>query len=170
MPDYENFVAAVEAEGQPEKAFEALEKLTKDLVGVKLFTVMTSDTNKKVAERVYSNMPDAYPVSGTKPYNETYWSDITLKQKRTFVANTIEDIAKVFDDHELIKSLGCESVINVPIIVDGLVIGTINCLDEEGFYTEDRVKAADALKLPGAVAMLLLEKSREAGPSKEMGA
>lgn len=163
MPDYENFVAAVEAEGQPEKAFAALEQLTRDLVGVKLFTVMTSDTNKKVAERVYSNMPDAYPVSGTKPYNETHWSDITLKQKRTFVANTIDDISKVFDDYPLIKSLGCESVINVPIIVDGLVIGTINCLHEKGFYTDDRVRAADALKLPGAVAMLLLEKSREAG-------
>lgn len=169
MPDYENFVAAVAETGQPQKAFAALEQLTRDLVGVKLFTVMTSDTNKKLAERVYSNMPDAYPVSGTKPYNETYWSDITLKQKRTFVANTIEDISKVFDDHPLIKSLGCESVINVPITVDGLVIGTINCLHEEGFYTEDRVKAAEALKLPGTVAMLLLAKSREADQAKETG-
>jgi GAF domain-containing protein len=161
MPDYENFVAAVGEHGQPGKAFAALEELTREIVGVKLFTVMTSDTKEKVSERVYSNMPDAYPVSGTKPYNETHWSDITLKQKRTFVANTIDDIAQVFGDHELIKSLGCESVINVPIIVDGAVIGTINCLHEQGFYTEDRVKAADALKLPGAVAMLLLEKIRE---------
>jgi GAF domain-containing protein len=163
MPDYQNFVAAVEESGQPEKAFAALEKLTRELVGVKLFTVMTSDTRARVSERVYSNMPDAYPVSGTKPYNETHWSDITLRQKRTFVANTIDDIAKVFDDHELIKSLGCESVINVPIIVDGLVLGTINCLHEQGFYTDDRVKAADALKLPGALCMMLLERTREAG-------
>jgi GAF domain-containing protein len=165
MPDYQKFVAAVEENGQPEKAFEALEELTRELVGVKLFTVMTSDTAAKVAERVYSNMPDAYPVSGTKPYNETHWSDITLKQKRTFVANTIDDIAQVFDDYELIKSLGCESVINVPIIVDGAVIGTINCLHEQGFYTDERVKAADALKLPGAVAMLLHDKIREAARS-----
>lgn len=163
MPDYQNFVAAVEESGQPEKAFAALEKLTRELVGVKLFTVMTSDTRKRVSERVYSNMPDAYPVSGTKPYNETHWSDITLKQKRTFVANTIGDIADVFDDHELIRSLGCESVINVPIIVDGLVIGTINCLHEHGFYTDDRVRAADALKLPGAVCMMLLERTKEEG-------
>ncbi len=162
MPDYRNFVAAVEQSGQPEKAFAALEQLTRELVGVKLFTVMTSDTREKVSERVYSNMPDAYPVSGTKPYNETHWSDITLRQKRIFVANTIDDIAKVFEDHELIKSLGCESVINVPIIVDGLVLGTINCLHEQGFYTEDRVKAADALKLPGAVCMMLLERTKEA--------
>ena len=166
MPDYENFVAAVEENGaQPERAFAALEELTREIVGVKLFTIMTSDTTDKVSERIYSNMPDAYPVSGTKPYNETHWSDITLNQKKTFVANTIADIADVFDDHELIQSLGCESVINVPIIVDGLVIGTINCLHEAGFYTEERVKAADALKLPGAVCMLLHDKIKEANRS-----
>ena len=162
MPDYQHFVTAVEEPGiHPDKVFAALEELTREVVGVKLFTVMTSDTGRRVSERVYSNMPDAYPVSGTKPYNETHWSDITLRQKRTFVANTIEDIADVFDDHELIKSLGCKSVINVPIIVDGLVLGTINCLHEAGFYTEERVRAADALKLPGTVCMMMHEKMKE---------
>ena len=160
MPDYTNFTKGVEKAGSWEEAFAALETLTKEVIGVKLFTVMTSDTTRHLSERIYSNMPDAYPVSGTKPYNETYWSDIALKQKRTFVANTIEDIAKVFDDHELIKSLGCESVINVPVIVGGEVIATLNCLHEKGYYTEERVKAADALKLPGALCVLLHEKAK----------
>lgn len=159
MPDYQTFTAALEENGgQPDKAFAALEAMTRDLIGVKLFTVMTSDTDRHESERVYSSMPDVYPVSGTKPYNETHWSEITLKNKQTFVANTIGDIAKVFDDHELILSLGCESVINVPIIVDGAVIGTINCLHEEGFYTDARVKAADQLKLPAAACMMLRER------------
>lgn len=159
MPDYKNFVAAMEeGGGQPDKAFAALEALTRELVGVKLFTVMTSDTDRKESERVYSSMPDVYPVSGTKPYNETHWSEITLLNKQTFVANTIGDIAKVFDDHELILSLGCESVINVPIIVDGAVIGTVNCLHEEGYYTEERVKAAEQIKLPAAACMMLHER------------
>jgi hypothetical protein len=159
MPDYQTFTAALEeGDGQPDKAFAALEALTRDLVGVKLFTVMTSDTDKREAERVYSSMPDVYPVSGTKPYNETRWSEITLLNKQTFVANTIGDIAEVFDDHELILSLGCQSVINVPIIVGGAVIGTINCLHEEGYFTEARVKAADQLKLPAAACMMLHER------------
>jgi GAF domain-containing protein len=164
MPDYKKFVSAIaEAGSQPDKAFTALEALTKELVGVKLFTIMTSNTTDKISERIYSNMPDAYPVSGTKPYNETHWSEITLNQKRTFVANTIEEIAEVFGDHELIKSLGCESVINVPIIVNGAVIGTLNCLHEARYYTEERVKAAEALKLPGAVCMLLHAQQKKEG-------
>lgn len=162
MTDYGLFMTALASEGQPVKAFEALEALTKELVGVKLFTVMTSDTKTKVAERVYSNMPDAYPVSGTKPYNEDIWSEITLRDQKTFVANTIEDIAKVFDDYELIQSLGCESVINVPVVIDGAVVGTINCLHDGGFYTQDRVAAAEALKLPGAICMMLHEAKKGA--------
>jgi GAF domain-containing protein len=118
---------------------------------------MTHDGRNGLAQRVYSNMPDAYPVSGTKPANETDWSRQVIRDKQTFVANDIEGIAAVFSDHELIKSLGCESVINVPIVVAGEVKGTINCLHEAGFYTPERVEAAEALKLPGAVCLLLNE-------------
>ena len=43
MHDYGSFLTALASEGQPTKAFEALEALTNELVGVKLFTVMTND-------------------------------------------------------------------------------------------------------------------------------
>ena len=157
MPDYSAFTAALAAAQGPRDAFDALCALTRDVVGVKLFTVMTHDARTGMAGRIYSNMPEAYPVSGTKPANETDWSRQVIQEKRTFVANTIEDIAEVFYDHELIRSLGCESVINVPIIVAGEFKGTINCLHEAGFYTPERVEAAEALKLPGAVCLLLNE-------------
>ncbi|MFP5077825.1 GAF domain-containing protein [Rhizobium sp. YIM 134829] len=153
-----SFLAGLAEADQPRAAYAALEALTRRLVGVKLFTLMTSDTTTRLAERIYSSHPKDYPVSGTKPYNETYWSDITLRQQKTFVANTIEAIAEVFPDYELIDQLGCQSVINVPIVVGGTVIGTINCLHEAGFYTPERVAAAEALKLPGAVCMLLAER------------
>ena len=155
-PDYTTFTKALAENGsQPEAAFTALCQLTRDIVGVKLFTVMTHDREKGVASRIYSNMPEAYPVSGTKPANVTDWSRQVIENKQTFVANDIEGIRAVFDDHELIRSLGCESVINVPIVVGGEVLGTINCLHEAGFYTRDKVEAAEALKLPGAVCLLL---------------
>jgi hypothetical protein len=156
VPDYSSFTKAVaDNADQPEAAFAALCQLTRDVVGVKLFTVMTHDGRKGVASRIFSNMPEAYPVSGTKPANPTDWSRQVIEKKQTFVANDIEGIKAVFDDHELIKSLGCESVINVPIVVGGEVLGTINCLHEAGFYTTDKVEAAEALKLPGAVCLLL---------------
>ena len=163
-PDYASFLnEAARADNQPQAAFDALCALTEQIVDVKLFTIMTHDAKNGVAGRIYSNMPDAYPVSGTKPANETDWSRQVIGEKKTFVANDIDGIRAVFDDHELIRALGCESVINVPILIDGKVAGTINCLHEAGFYTPERVAAAEALKLPGMVCLLLNERLQPRG-------
>lgn len=163
-PDYRGFQRALAAAGdQPKATFAALWRLTAQTVGTKLFTLMSFDPETGVAERFYSNMPEAYPVSGTKPVNTTHWSRQVLQEHRTFVANDIEGIAAVFYDHELIKSLGCESVINVPIVIAGKVSGTINCLHEAGFYTDEKVRAAEALKLPGAACFLLKERTQAMG-------
>lgn len=60
---------------------------------------MTHDTRTCGAGRVYSNVPDAYPVSGTKPANEAGWSRQVIGEKRTFVTNDIDASAarKPFD-------------------------------------------------------------------------
>jgi GAF domain len=161
---YSAFTKALgEAGNQPTTAFDALCELTEALVGVKLFTLMTHDGKRGYAERVYSNMPDAYPVSGTKPTNTTHWSTEVIERRRTFVANDIDSIAAVFNDYALIRSLGCESVINIPVEIDGEVVGTINCLHEAGFYTPEKVATAAALKLPGAACFLLNERNARDG-------
>lgn len=136
------------------KVYVGLGDLAQQVVGHKLFTLMSVDNQTGEAARIFSNMPDAYPIFGKKPPNESYWRTRVIENHQTFVANDIETIATVFDDHELIKSLGCESVINVPIIVAGHVIGTINCLAEAGHYSDERVTAAQTLILPGAVCFL----------------
>ena len=150
--------ALASSDNQPRTTFEALCAFAQQTVGAKLFTLMTFEARTRGAQRVFSNMPDAYPELGTKPLNETWWSDHVLDGHKTFVANDIDAIAEVFPDYELIASLGCQSVINVPIVINGMVSGTINCLDAAGHYTPDRVAASEALKLPG-VATFLLNKS-----------
>jgi GAF domain-containing protein len=159
MTDYGDFVRALATpDDQPMRAFDALCALAVQVVGVKLFTVMVFDEATGTAQRKYSNMPAAYPVSGCKPANRTHWSQIVMEERRIFVANDYAGIREVFFDHDLIRSLGCESVINVPVEAADEVIGTINCLDVAGHYTEARVRAAEALKLPGAACLLLNSK------------
>src|SRR5262245_48585557 len=158
VPDYSSFTTAVAAPGAgPRTAFDALCRLTLQSVGAKLFTVSLQDRATGGSTRAYSNMPDAYPVSGTKPADVTDWSRQVLVEKRTFVANDIDSIAAVVPDHALLKSLGCEIIINVPIVVRGEVLGTINCLHEAGFYTGEKVEASEELKLPGALCLLFNE-------------
>lgn len=148
-------IKAIAASNQPEATFAALEKLVDETIGVKLFTLMEIDRVRNVARRNYSNMPEAYPASGEKPRVPNRWSEHVEEQHKTFVANTIEEIAGVFPDYELIQSLGCESCLNLPIVVADQVIGTLNCLHDSGHYTEERIKAAESLKPAGALAFLI---------------
>ncbi len=150
-----DFTEALAADNQPASVFTALEKLVDTTIGTKLFTLMEIDRSRGVARRNYSNQPDAYPVSGEKPIQQNAWTTQVQDHHKTFVANSFDEIAAVFPDHELIQALGCESCLNLPIVVNGTVIGTLNCLHEAGHFTEDRVKAADSLKQPGALAFLL---------------
>lgn len=123
-------------------AYGALQALTEATVGARLFTVMTVDMEAGVARRAYTSDPKSYPATGTKPIHHDAWFDIVHIERRPFVANTIEDIAKVFPDYELINSLGCQSVVNLPVILGGDLVATVNMLDVTDHYTPDRVAAA----------------------------
>ena len=144
-----------EAKG-PDAAFAALQALAEETVGVKLFTFMTVDMEAEVARRAYTSDAANYPTSGTKPIRYDSWFDIVHKQRQYFVANTIADIAKVFPDYELIDSLGCQSVVNMPVVVGGELVGTVNMLDVEGYYTPERVALIrEVLAVPAKLAALV---------------
>ena len=147
------FDAAIAQAKGVEEAFAAMQALTEKTVGVKLFTYMTVDMENEVARRAYTSDAASYPTSGTKPIRYDSWFDIVHKQHDYFVANTIEDIAKVFPDYELINSLGCQSVVNMPVILGGVLVGTMNMLHETDYYTPERVAEIKAvLSVPAKLA------------------
>jgi hypothetical protein len=140
------FVDAISMAKDSLSAWKALEDLAGALVGHQLFTVMISDVPAALVRRAYSNRPGEYPTSGTKPLrgNTGDWFDTVFVKRRTFVANTIEDIAKVFPDHELIGSMGLGSVLNLPVVLEGDLVAAINLLAETSHFTPERIAAAEA--------------------------
>ncbi|MDQ1194781.1 GAF domain-containing protein [Agrobacterium sp. SORGH_AS 787] len=156
-----DFGQAIANENQDVSAYAALEKLTQAVVGVKLFTVMEADMEAGISRRSYSSDPKSYPVSGSKPINRTHWFDIVHVERRPFVANTIAEIATVFPDHDQIWSLGCGSVVNLPIFIAGEFMGTVNLLHEELFYNPERVKqVTDMLQVPSMLALMTVRHLR----------
>ena len=153
------FDAAIAQAKGVEQAFAALQALTEATVGTKLFTYMSVDMEAELSRRAYTSDPVNYPASGTKPIRYDSWFDIVHKERRYFVANTIADIAKVFPDYELIDSLGCQSVVNMPVVIGGELIGTVNMLDVDGYYTPERVQLIhDVLAVPAKLAALVASK------------
>ena len=144
------FLAALADTDQPRAVFAALETITKESVGTILFTAMTHDTDAMRSLRVYSGNEAAYPLGGWKPLREGPWKSTVLDGKRPFSALTIEEIAVVFPDWPLIQSLGCESAMNIPVLYNGRLLGTMNLLDAAGHYTE-----TDPLKCEPFAALLV---------------
>jgi hypothetical protein len=164
------FVAAISRARDAEAGWTALADLARAVAGHRLFTVMTVDMAAGVVRRAYSTMPDDYPTSGTKPLhgNTGDWFETVFNRRRSFVANTLEDIAKVFPDHELIGSLGCGSVVNLPVVLGGEIVAAINLLDAAGHYTPERVRAVeDHLAVPARLCAALARLfDRQAGAGR----
>ncbi len=142
---------------QPIHLFGELEKIAHVNLDVKLFSIMTIDFARDEARRIYTSSPEVYPLSGTKPIPENNWADIVIRRKQLFVANDYPTLVKTFPDHEIIKSLGCEAIINVPIIMGGEIHGTLNILGPRGAYPPDSIKYAEELKVPGTFCFLFNE-------------
>lgn len=153
--DMTAFTHAIAAPDQPAAAFEALCDMAAANVGVMLFTVLTIDQGAGLLRRSFSNMPDAYPAKGTKKMTDTRITDTMLKERTWVLSDGADEVKANFFDHELILSLGCESCLNVPVIVADEVLGSINLLHVAGHYTPARIEAANALCLAAATALLI---------------
>ncbi len=137
--------------------YPALEREMAEAFGFKLFTLLVVDRSAGEVARVYTSDPVAYPVKGRKPLqSDTPWAQRLLIEGEPYVGYTAKDIRDVFFDHELIASLGCDSVLNLPVIADdGAVVGTVNLLHEANWYTPEhaaRGKAYAELLVPSYLA------------------
>ncbi|MBZ9938169.1 GAF domain-containing protein [Mesorhizobium sp. BR1-1-16] len=156
---WDEFMAAVAEADQPRRAFEVLQRITEEMVGTQLFTAMTYDSIAGLARRTYSGNETAYPTGGFKPMSIGIWSETVIEKQQPYVSNTIEQIAEVFADWPLIQSLGCESGCNIPVVIAGDVVGTLNLLDAKGHYTPERMAIAMQLRPFAAIAFMAADKA-----------
>jgi hypothetical protein len=124
---------------QPGALFAALDAALKSAIGHKLFTILTYDEDTGEAARLYSNVPASYPAGGRKRLAPGPWTEAVLDRGEAYIGRTLQDLRTVFSDHELIASLGCESVLNMPVRWRGRTLGSLNLLHEACWYFKDDV-------------------------------
>lgn len=166
LPDFSAFNAAISKAANADAAWRVLQDLCASTVGARLFTVMSVDMAAGLARRAFTSDAAHYPVSGTKPIIPNRWFDIVHGERRSFVANTLADIATVFPDHELIGSLGLGSVLNLPVVIAGDLVATINLLDAAGHYTGERVRFAEGYLSGPAMLASALAARFDSSPQK----
>lgn len=140
----------------PVDVYRAIEKMVAQHLGFGLFTLMVLTPDGQQVRRVHSTNPQAYPLAGLKQMGPTPWGDLVLRRRECFVGRDAAAIRWAFPDHELIASLGLASVINVPVVALGQVLGTMNVLDAEGRYADADLPVVQGVA-PYLVAPFLCE-------------
>lgn len=130
------------ATGDRPALYDAVDQALQNLVGHKLFTLLIMLPGGQEVQRFWSNNPAAYPVSGRKKMGETPWGDLVIRKRQPFLGRDMDAIRWAYFDHELIASLGLGSAINVPIIAQNTLLGTIAILDVEHHYDEEKLAIA----------------------------
>ena len=154
LPHLEAVARAMMDAGQPDSGFQALDRAMQAVIGHKLFTVLLHHASARESERRYTNQPAAYPMGGRKPVTVSAWTERLFLERKPYIGRSAEDIRAVFFDHELILSLGCASVLNVPVVWNGRTLGTINLLHEAAWYDDADVPVAQTFAAFATPALL----------------
>jgi len=156
LPHLAAVAAAIRAPGQPEAAFRALDSAAAATLGHKLFTCLLHHPAGRESERRYTSQPEAYPLGGRKAVPPTPWARRLFEERQPYIGYTADDIRAVFFDHALIASLGCASVLNLPVVHDGRTLGVLNLLHEARWYGEDDVPLGQVFAALAVPAFRLL--------------
>ena len=141
---------------QPQATFDAINAALAATIGHRLFTVLVHHRAQRESERIYTNMREAYPVGGRKPVTDSPWMQQVMQRGQPYIGRNADDLRDVFYDHALIDSLGCRSVLNIPLRWQGETLGTLNLLHEENWYGTQHIEPARVfaqLAVPAVMAL-----------------
>ncbi|MBL6458247.1 GAF domain-containing protein [Belnapia sp. T6] len=137
--------AALADPQQPSASFAALDAALGRAVGHRFLTMLAYRWEEGVAERLYSSRPDLYPARGRKAFAAAPTQRRVAEGMQPYIGRDAADIRRDFPDHETIFALGCESILNMPVVWRGRALGQVNLLHEARHYVPDQLPLVRAL-------------------------
>lgn len=153
-----NVLVAHRDTDQPGATFRAIDAAMRATTGHKLFTILVHYPQLQLAERVYSTNQAAYPVAGSRPLGELDLRQRLVVEGEAYIGRDGDDLRRVFSDHELMASLGCESMLAMPVRWRGETVGSLNLLHEAYWYSEADVPLARLFAQLALPALLLVAR------------
>ncbi|MBH1965598.1 MAG: GAF domain-containing protein [Comamonadaceae bacterium] len=152
-----DWARAQHANDPVESCFQALDHQLAAAPGHRLLTVLVYFEERGESQRAYSSQPTQYPRGGRKTLGQAPRMRQVLSSGEPFLGRTRQDIIDNYADHELLLSMGCECIINMPVRWGQRVLGTVNLLDAEGRYQQadlERISAWAQLSAPAFLAVI----------------
>jgi hypothetical protein len=90
---------------------------------------------------------------------DSAWMQRVIHGGQPYIGRTREDITANFFDHELIHSLGCDSILNMPVRWRGQTMGTLNLCHRAGYYDESHLPGVRLIAQLTLPALLLIART-----------
>jgi hypothetical protein len=130
----------------PDETFMQVYQELQGNPGVILFTALQWLPETRSLRRVFTSHPDDYPTGAEKSVQISQgWLSTVIAEQKSFFAPDQAGLEEVFSDVELIRSLGCGAVINIPVVSNGRIAGVLALLHAEGHYTAQTVAVAERI-------------------------
>ena len=153
---YTNVLDATAETADADAALRQIDAFRRLMVGPGICSVQLNVTtaddprNEVRLQRFYSSSAGQWPVQGRKRKTLTPWTERLFVRGQPFVAEGWEAIEQNFDDHALMRPMGLNAVINVPILRGNLCFATFNVFGTRGRWLPQEVLAARVLALAAA--------------------
>jgi GAF domain-containing protein len=117
----------------PSAAFAAADHAAERLVARSYSTILRLEDGG-MSCRLFSSVPQAYPVGIAKPLGPSSWRDQVVDRGEVFLAATPAEIAVHFPDFEVVASLGGRCLANIPVPgANGRIVGLFNVAGGRAF-------------------------------------
>ncbi len=130
--------------------YRAIETALQELVGYKLLTILQV-RGDRLYRRHTSNLA-RYPAGGYKTISQDPWLQTMLGQGKPVISADPQTVQQRFFDHEVIASLGCGAVMNLPVTCAAGTLGSLNLLHEAHWFTPEHLQVADLFAAQLALA------------------
>lgn len=138
--DYDDLKAALCEAKDPATRYRKIAEIVQAHLHPVLFSINARVGSSMRLQRVYASDEKAYPVGGTKNKEGTHFGETVLLGAQVLRSDGADAIRQNFDDHQRILDLGGLSLLNVPIVADGVCIGVLNAVLCEPAVLESQVE------------------------------
>ncbi|OWT71441.1 MULTISPECIES: GAF domain-containing protein [unclassified Achromobacter] len=141
--------------GAPDALLQALDHIAQREMGHRLFTALRYDLAEGLAHRLYSSAPAVYAASGSKQIGDAPALREMVATGKPRLAPDAAAVRRDFLDAEAIFSLGCASVLNIPVHAYGRLLGQINLLHDADHYRPADIEHGTYLAALAAPAFMI---------------
>ncbi|MDA9556586.1 hypothetical protein N9R79_03665 [Vibrio sp.] len=120
--------------------FDRIRDALSTVAEFELMTIMGLYQDK--ACRCFTDRPEIYALSGMKDIIEDDWHNLVIVNKTPYICHDQTTLIEDLKDEEQFIAHNWGSAVNLPVQLNGKVVGTVNLLGKEGIYKDIDINKA----------------------------